>query len=245
MTDAAHLQIRIKATVGQLLLDVALDARPETLVLIGPNGAGKSSLLSLVLGVRPILEGRIAVGNDLLLDTKSRVDVPLERRRLGYLPQDYALFPHLTVQENLDFALKSAQPTSIPAERAARVTELLAALGLKPHAERNTQALSGGEKQKVALARALAATPRALLLDEPLAALDVHSRGEVRSFLASYLKELALPTIVVTHDAADARLLGHQIAVLENGTITQKGTWAELSTAPSSRFVEQFVSSGG
>lgn len=101
--------------------------------------------------------------------------------------------------------------------------------------------LSGGEKQRVALARALSVAPRALLLDEPLAALDVHSRSEVRTFLAAYLKRVALPTIVVTHDAADARQLGQRIAVLEGGTITQVGTWQELSTAPRSSFVEEFV----
>lgn len=243
MTDASHLQVRVKAAVGRLLLDVDLDTGPATLVLVGPNGAGKSSLLSHVLGVLPAPQGRISVANDVLLDTAGRIDVPIERRRLGYLPQDYALFPHLTVRENIAFALGSASPNQPRAERAQQVAALLRELGLEAYAERRTRTLSGGEKQRVALARALSVAPRALLLDEPLAALDVHSRGEVRAFLAAYLEKLALPTIVVTHDAADARLLGQRIAVLESGKITQLGTWDELLTAPRSRFVEEFVAS--
>lgn len=243
MTKAGHLQLRIKATVGRLLVDVDLATGPGTLVLVGPNGAGKSSLLSLVLGVLPVLEGRIAVGNDLLLDTETGIAVPLELRRLGYLPQDYALFPHLTVRENVEFALRSAVPRQSQRERTERAEEILAALGMDAYGAQNPATLSGGEKQKVALARALSVAPRALLLDEPLAALDIHSRGEVRSFLANYLKKLALPTIVVTHDAADARLLGQWIAVLESGKIAQQGTWDELSREPRTRFVREFVDS--
>lgn len=243
MTDASHLRVRVKAAVGRLLLDVDLDTGPATLVLVGPNGAGKSSLLSHVLGVLPVEQGRISVANDVLFDRVGRVDVPMERRRLGYLPQDYALFPHLTVRENVAFALASATPNQPRVERAQQVAKLLTELGLEAYADRRTRTLSGGEKQRVALARALSVAPRALLLDEPLAALDVHSRGEVRAFLAAYLEKLALPTIVVTHDAADARLLGQRIAVLESGKITQLGTWEDLSSAPRSRFVEEFVAS--
>lgn len=243
MTDESHLQIRVKAPVGRMLLDVDLDTGPGTLVLIGPNGAGKSSLLAHVLGVLPALQGRISMGKDVLLDTETSVDVPIERRRLGYLPQDYALFPHLTVRENVAFALASARPDQDRAGRAADVARILMELGLEACASRNVRALSGGEKQRAALARALSVAPRALLLDEPLAALDVHSRGEVRAFLAAYLEKLALPTLVVTHDAVDARQLGGRIAVMESGRITQVGTWEEISTAPRSRFVEEFVAS--
>lgn len=243
MTGASQLQVRVKASVGRLLLDVEFDTGPGTLVLIGPNGAGKTSLLSHVLGALPVEQGRIAVANHVLFDAAAGVDVPIERRRLGYLPQDYALFPHLTVRDNLAFALGSTTPAQPPRARAERIAQLLTELRLETHADRSTRTLSGGEKQRVALARALSVAPRALLLDEPLAALDVHSRGEVRAFLAAYLEKLALPTIVVTHDAADARRLGQRIAVLEHGKLTQLGTWEELSTAPRSRFVEEFVAS--
>jgi molybdate transport system ATP-binding protein len=237
------LRARLAARVGRLLLDVELDTGAGTLVLVGPNGAGKSSLLSLVLGVLPVDQGRVTIGDSVLLDTAANVDVPTEQRRLGYVPQDYALFPHLSVHGNIDFALASQAAPPGRAERAQRVEAMLHDLGLAAHAHRRTHALSGGEKQRVALARALSVGPRALLLDEPLAALDVHSRHEVRAFLAGYLTKLALPTLVVTHEAEDARALGHRIAVLEAGKITQAGTWAELAAKPASRFVAEFVAS--
>lgn len=241
MNRTESLRARITARVGRLAIDAELDSAPGTLVVVGPNGAGKSSLLSLVLGVLPVEQGRVAVGETVLLDTSAGVDVPLERRSLGYVPQDYALFPHLSVRENIAFALTSAPTQLDRGARAERADVILRDLGLEAHRDRRTQTLSGGEKQRVALARALSVNPRALLLDEPLAALDVHSRREVRGFLADYLKTLGLPTIVVTHDAADARQLGHRIAVLEAGKITQTGTWDELAARPASRFVEEFV----
>jgi molybdate transport system ATP-binding protein len=240
---SVSLHARLTARVGRLLIDAELDTGAGTLVLVGPNGAGKSSLLSLLLGALPVEQGRVTIGDTVLLDTAAHVDVPMEQRRLGYVPQDYALFPHLSVRQNVDFALGSVSPPPSPAERAQRVDAMLHDLGLTAHADRRTQALSGGEKQRAALARALSVAPRALLLDEPLAALDVHSRHEVRGFLADYLGQLSLPTIVVTHDAEDARALGHRVAVLEAGKVTQTGTWAELVAQPASRFVGEFVAS--
>jgi molybdate transport system ATP-binding protein len=239
----AGLRARVEARVGTLRIDVALETGQGPLVVIGPNGAGKTRLLSIMLGVLPIERGRIEVDGEVLVDTTLRRDVPLEHRRLGYVPQDYALFPHWTVRENIDFALSSTPSAPDREERAQRVAAVLADLAIRELAERRTQSLSGGEKQRVALARALCVRPRALLLDEPLAALDVHARREVRTFLASYLRELGLPTLVVTHDAADARQLGPQIAVLEAGRITQRGSWDELARAPASKFVEEFVAS--
>ena len=241
MTAAASLSVRISAQVGRLRVDVELDTGAGTLVLVGPNGAGKTSLLSLLLGVLPVERGRIEVSGSVLLDTARRVDLPVERRRIGYVPQDYALFPHLNVRENVRFALLSATPSLTSHECEQRVNALLTGLGLAVHAERRPQTLSGGEKQRVALARALSVAPRALLLDEPLSALDVQSRREVRSFLAGYLTQLGLPTIVITHEPEDARHLGHRIAVLEAGRITQTGRWEELVAEPASRFVEAFV----
>ncbi|WP_437735480.1 ABC transporter ATP-binding protein [Sorangium sp. So ce1335] len=226
-----------------------LETAGGTLALVGPNGSGKTSLLSLLLGVLPAERGRVEVGGAVLLDTEAGVDVPVEERGIGYVPQDYALFPHLSVRENVAFAVRSAASRRSVVGRAARVASaervdaMLNELGIAALARRRTQALSGGEQQRVALARALSVSPRALLLDEPLAALDIHSRREVRTFLAGYLRALALPTIVVTHDAADARLLGHRVAVLEAGRVTQTGTWEELAARPASRFVEELVAS--
>ncbi|WP_437969176.1 ATP-binding cassette domain-containing protein [Sorangium sp. So ce260] len=243
MTGAAGLRARVTARVGRLRVDAEIETGEGTLALVGPNGAGKTSLLSLLLGVLPVERGRVEVGGAVLLDTDAGVDVPVERRGIGYVPQDYALFPHLSVRENIEFAVRSDASRRSDAARAARVDAMLGDLGIAEHEGRRTQTLSGGEQQRVALARALSVSPRALLLDEPLAALDVHSRREVRAFLAGTLRALALPTIVVTHDASDARLLGQRIAVLEAGRVTQAGTWEDLAARPASRFVEELVSS--
>jgi molybdate transport system ATP-binding protein len=241
VTAREHLAARLTARIGTLALDVALDTAPGTLVVVGPNGAGKTSLLSLLLGELPAESGRIEVGGSVLLDMEQGLALPVESRRLAYVPQDYALFPHLSVQQNVEFALGYAAGDLSTVARRDQAQGLLAELGIEALAARRPGALSGGEKQRVALARALAARPRALLFDEPLSALDVHSRREVRAFLAAYLARVALPTLVVTHDARDARLLADRLLVLENGKVTQSGTWEELRSRPASAFVERFV----
>jgi molybdate transport system ATP-binding protein len=197
-------------------------------------------LLSRVLGASPVERGRITLGSETLLDTAAAVQVPLEYRCLGYVPQGYAIFPHLNVRENVAFSRRSRNAQERQ-EQLRRVEMLLSELGLTAHADRRVQSLSGGEKQRVALARALAHQPRALLLDEPLAALDVHTRHEVRLFLGDYLKRLGLPTLLVTHDPEDARLLAHKILVLEGGKVSQQGSWQDLVSRPATRFIEQFV----
>ncbi|MCC6214135.1 MAG: ATP-binding cassette domain-containing protein [Polyangiaceae bacterium] len=241
MTSRAALELRVEARVGRLRVDVELEAEHETLVLVGPNGAGKSSLLGHVIGALPVDRGRIVIDGAPVFDSSRGIDLAVEERRIGYLPQDYALFPHLDVRQNLDFALACASPRRSREERRSLAETLLQELGLSALASRRPRALSGGERQRVALARALAASPRVLLLDEPLAALDVRSRGEVRAFLAEYLAQLGLPALVVTHDPEDARRLGRRVAVLEEGRVTQLGTWAELEARPASPFVEQLV----
>lgn len=230
------LSVRVSARVGALALDVALDAAGPV-VLIGPNGAGKTSLLSLLLGVLAPARARIAVGETVLVDTEQGLALPIGQRRLGYVPQDYALFPHLTVRENVAFAVRCA------GLRDSSVDSALREFGVWDFAERLPATLSGGEKQRVALARAISVQPRALLLDEPLAALDVHARREVRQLLAATLERLGLPTIIVTHDPMDARTLGTRIAVLEAGKIAQLGTWSELVATPATHFVAEFARS--
>jgi molybdate transport system ATP-binding protein len=235
------LQARLVARIGRLTIDLALDTGPGSLVVVGPNGAGKTTLLALLLGVLSAEQAEIRIGDAVLANTATGVSVPLEGRRLGYVPQDYALFPHLTVRENVLFAVRSASPKLTPGASSERVERLLSDLKLVEQASRRPSTLSGGERQRLALARALSVEPRALLLDEPLAALDVHARGEVREFLAGYLGRVALPTIVVTHDPEDARRLGHRILVLESGRITQLGSWDDLVKRPASPFVQRFV----
>jgi molybdate transport system ATP-binding protein len=235
------LAARLEARVGDLTIDVAFDTGPGALVVIGPNGAGKSSLLLLVLGALRAKAGRVTVGTTPLFDSTTRLDVPLERRGLAYVPQDYALLPHLSVRGNVEFALGSAPVPWSLNERHERSRAALAEVSLDALEARFPDTLSGGEKQRVALARALSINPRALLLDEPLAALDVHARREVRDFLARTLARLGLPALIVTHDAADARRLGQRVAVMEAGRFTQVGTWDELAAKPASHFVEEFV----
>ena len=239
---SAGLSARLSARVGALQIEVELETDGGTLVLIGPNGAGKTSVFSLVLGVLPAQHARIQIADSVLVDSERALELPVEARRIGYVPQDYGLFPHLSVRDNVAFAVHSAGARGTLARE--RVDKALRALNVEALAERYPHTLSGGEKQRVALARALGAQPRALLLDEPLAALDVHARREVRAYLAATLAQISLPTIVITHDPADARALGQRIAVIEAGKITQLGTWSELAAQPATHFVEEFVAAG-
>jgi len=235
------LEVVISGCIGERFIEARVDTRGGPLVVVGPNGAGKTTLLLMILGLHRPSAGRIAVAGETLFDSERRVEVSVEQRKLGYVPQDYALFPHMTVLANVQFALESG---TCPRNAAARRTQALSILddfGLTHLAARRSTELSGGERQRVALARALGVRPRALLLDEPLSALDAVARRETRAFLTSHLTRLALPTLVVTHDPADARELGHRIAVLEAGRVAQIGTWAELCAQPASRFVAQFV----
>jgi molybdate transport system ATP-binding protein len=232
------LRARLSGSIGALPLEFELEVARGTLAVVGPNGAGKTSLLLMLLGALEPASGRVELGDRVLFDSDAGVDVPLEDRRLGYVPQEYALFPQLSVRDNIRFALQSSGLARRQLEERAR--ESLAELKLEALADRRVTSLSGGEQQRVALARALSVRPQALLLDEPLAAFDIAARRETRAFLAEYLQRLDLPTLVVTHDAGDARALGQQIAVLEAGRIVQCGTWSELNARPASRFVREF-----
>jgi molybdate transport system ATP-binding protein len=210
--------------------------------VIGPNGSGKTTLLRALLGVVRPITGRIAIGETLLFDTATGVDIPTEDRWLGYLPQGYGLFPHLTALENVEFGVASSPANRHESARARRdrAFALLADLEADSLAGTLPTRLSGGERQRVALARALAIEPRALLLDEPLAALDPGARQRVRSFLLEYLERLTLPTLVVTHDPADALALGRTVAVMEAGNLVQHGRFEDLEDLPSSSFLERF-----
>ncbi len=230
------LSATLAGRVGELEIQVELRAADGPLVLIGPNGAGKTSVLLMLLGVLPVARGRVTVGDEVLLDTATGRDLPAEARALGYVPQNYGLFPHLDVAENVAFSLGRAARREQVAVRAALAEFELTELALRSVAE-----LSGGERQRVALARAFVARSRALFLDEPLSALDVGARRRVREVLVGILRKWNEPCVIVTHDPADAIALGHRIAVIEAGRVSQTGTWKELSAAPASDFVAEFV----
>jgi molybdate transport system ATP-binding protein len=230
------LEARIAGRVGPLDLRIDLSLDGETVLVAGPNGSGKSTLLRLLLGVLRPEAGRIALDGAVLFDAEEGIDVPAEQRGLAYVPQDYALFPHMDVLGNATFGLAALDRR----ERVRRATAWLERLGAGDLAHRFPSELSGGERQRVALARALARTPRALLLDEPFASLDPIARRQLRASLTGWLREWRLPALIVSHDPADA-VLADRIAVLERGRLVQQGTLEELRRAPGSDFVAGLI----
>ena len=212
-------------------LELTLAVGDETLALVGPSGAGTSTLLRAVAGLERPDRGRIALDGEVWLDTDRGVDVPPERRSVGLVFQEYALFPHLSVRRNVAFGGAST----------AEVDEFLERFGIAALAAARPDAISGGERQRVALARALARRPRVLLLDEPLSALDAHTRSAVRGELRGLLAGLGLPVVLVTHDFEDAATLADRVGVLVEGRLLQLGTPAELVAAPVDPFVARFT----
>lgn len=234
-------RVHVRARIGTLDLDVDLAGDEAPVAVVGPNGSGKTSLLRIVAGALPALAGKIVVNDVVLYDSESAVDLPIEQRRIGYVPQGFGLFPHLPVVENVLFGLSNQAPPPSRDERIRHAMAMLAALGCTALADRMPGQLSGGEQQRVALARALVIEPRLLLLDEPLAALDATSRRSVRAVLAERLGQLRRPSIVVTHDVRDVEALGAGVYVLEGGRVAQRGSVAELRANPASDFVAEFV----
>ncbi len=238
MTSRFVLDVHLGGQVGELALDVTLELGESPLVIIGPNGAGKTTLLRALAGARLPLAGHVRLGERTLFDSERGVDVTPEERRVGYVPQGFGLFPHLTVLDNVAFACRRGRESSAAArEHAASV---LARFDALPWAARLPSELSGGQAQRVALARALAGNPELLLLDEPLSALDARARRELREHLAGYLRTQGPPAVLVSHDARDVWALGGSVVVLEEGRVAQRGSAAELQRAPATEFVAEF-----
>ena len=214
-------------------LDLAI-AAGETIVLLGPSGCGKTTTLRLIAGLE-----QPDPGGQVLFGDSDVTALPIERREVGMVFQSYALFPNLDVRGNVGYGLKVR---GVPAaERSARVDEMLAMMQIAPLAARRIDQLSGGQKQRVALARALAVRPRALLLDEPLTALDARLRDQLRLEINGLLRRLGITAVYVTHDQAEAMALGDRIVVMSHGRVAQVGTPREIYTAPADRFVAEFI----
>ena len=235
---ALGLDVEVKGTVGKLPIDVGFRTGERPTVIVGPNGAGKTTVLLMILGQLRPRQGHVTLDGRRLCQAERNLHLPIEARRIGFLPQRHGLFPHLDALGNVAYGVAAAAR----AERLDHARHVLDTLGVAHLATRRPDQLSGGEAQRIALARALASKPRALLLDEPLAALDASVRGDVREFLAQHLAAIALPTVIVTHDRADAEAFGGEVVVVENGAVSRRGTLAELAANPDGGFGEVFFS---
>ncbi len=222
----------------RLQVDLAVAAGTTTAVL-GPNGAGKSTLLRVLAGSAAVDAGHVRLGERVLDDPARRVFVPSEARRVGLVHQDLLLFPHLSVLDNVAFGPRCLGLSRAAAHGAAQ--GWLERMGLADLADAAPRSLSGGQAQRVALARVLVVEPDLLLLDEPLSALDAGTRGTTRRDLRRYLDDYAGPTVLVTHDPLDALALADRVVVLEAGLVTQAGPIAEITARPRTRYVADLV----
>jgi len=219
-------QIRVPLRSFDLELTLEVDS---TIAVVGPSGAGKTTLLRAIAGLVKPEAGRIAAGDHLWFDAARDVCLAPDEREVGLVFQDYALFPHMTVRQNIEYA------------RRRRADEYLERFRIAALADVKPPSLSGGERQRVALARALARDPRVLLLDEPISALDAHTKAAVRAELHELLAGLEIPALLVTHDFEDAAALAGEVSVIVDGRVRQAGTPAELVARPADAFVASFT----
>uniref|UniRef100_A0A7C1FF41 ABC transporter ATP-binding protein n=1 Tax=Caldilinea aerophila TaxID=133453 RepID=A0A7C1FF41_9CHLR len=233
------LAIQLYKRLPSFDLDFALEVPPGVTALFGPSGAGKSMTLACIAGLARPDAGRIALNGFVFYDSAAGINVPPQRRRIGYVMQDYLLFPHLTVGENVAFGLHRLPRR----ERDVRVAAMLERMGLAGYEARRPQELSGGQQQRVALARALVTEPHALLLDEPFSALDAPTRAALRHDLLDLQRAFKLPVIFITHDFGEAYLLADQLAVLVEGKLLQCATPAEVVARPVNQQVAQLTGS--
>ena len=235
----AGLEVRVRRSIsgenGAFQLEVEFAVPEGITILFGPSGAGKTTLLDLIAGLRNPDQGRIVVGNRTLFDRG--INLPARAREIGYVFQDLALFPHLTVAANIGYGLARLYGE----ERSGRISGSLEALGITHLAQRRPGELSGGERQRVALARALVTEPAVLLLDEPLAALDLPTRMKIADDLRRSIQARPIPVLYVTHSRDEVFMLGERILILERGRITAEGTPHQVMSAPRSETVAELA----
>ncbi|PKL70278.1 MAG: ABC transporter [Methanomicrobiales archaeon HGW-Methanomicrobiales-1] len=233
------MDIVVKKALRDFVLDVDIQM-PDggTLVLLGENGAGKSTILNLVAGLMTPDVGHIRIGSETFIDTATRTCIPAESRGTGYVFQNYALFPHMTMYENIAYGLRIRH---LPRDEIdARVRNLAGQLGLLGICDEMVGKLSGGQRQRVALLRALAVKPNCLLLDEPFSALDVRTQVQMREELKEVLSAAKIPAIIVTHDLRDAVALGDRICLMEQGKIVLCGDADAILQKGRHPFIDQF-----
>ena len=224
----ARLRKARSGATQSFVLDLSLEIPPGITIVFGPSGAGKSTLLDCLAGLLKPESGRIEIGGEVLLDVERRIDVPPAKRKIAYVFQSLALFPHMTVEQNVAYGL-----AEIPApERALRVKEMLEAFHVEQLAKRKADELSGGEQQRVALARSLATSPRLLLLDEPLTALDEGLKKSIMEDLRRWNAAQNIPILYVTHSRAEVDALGESVIVMDQGKIISTGTPHEVLDTP-------------
>lgn len=234
------LEVTLRKRLGDFQLDAAFTAPGGLITLFGPSGSGKSLTLQTIAGAMEPDAGRVTLDGQPIFDSSNGLNLPAQKRRVGYVPQHYALFPHLNVADNIGFGLARLPRRT----RRQRVAELLDSFHLEAFAERRPRQLSGGQQQRVALARALAVQPRLLLLDEPFAALDAALRGALREELAEVQTLWNISMLIVTHDLSDVFALGQRVIVYDNGRVIQQGSRDEVFFRPTSRRVAEFVQTG-
>jgi molybdate transport system ATP-binding protein len=235
------LQVRVRRTLtgedGGFQLDVTFALQNGITILFGPSGAGKTTLLDCIAGLTDLNEGRIVVGARVLIDSEAGINLSAAERNIGYVFQDLALFPHMTVEANVGYGLGGLKAE----DRKQRVAGALEGLGISDLHARRPAELSGGERQRVALARALVTQPSVLLLDEPLAALDMPVRMKIAEDLRRSVQALPIPVLYVTHSRDEVFMLGERMLMLERGKIIAEGTPHQVMSAPRSETVAQLA----
>ena len=218
------LEVSARTRLGRFALDVELESAGGVTALFGRSGSGKTSIINVIAGLLRPAQGRVALNGELLFDSSRGVDVPVERRRIGYVFQDARLFPHLSVRQNLRYGAVFNRR----AGRAGDAEHVIRLLGLEGLLERSPGALSGGEKQRVAIGRALLAHPRILLMDEPLAALDLQRKGEVLGYVERLREELDVPIVYVSHAIEEVVRIADRVALISEGRVLASGAPDEI-----------------